>query len=215
MITHSTNQLVRRIGLGIIVLLILFTTEVDVPPSVNKFVSALSYIIPGLVLSQWKKIIYVLTRSINIPIIILTIFAVSSVIWSTVPSATLICSRSLLRTTAFGVYLATRFSPKDQMRLLAWVFGIAAVSSFIITLAFPSYGISITNQVPTWTGINDTERNALCSYCNKKLKASLGFAKPVYSFTDAPSPFERKISSGNWVTLILLVNSLLDCETKL
>jgi hypothetical protein len=33
------------------------------------------------------------------------------------------------------------YTPKEQMRLLAWALGIAVVLSLVFTLAIPSYGI--------------------------------------------------------------------------
>jgi O-antigen ligase len=86
--------------------------------------------------------------------------AMVSVFWSAAPDVTSIETKAVFRATLLGVYLATRFSIKEQMQLLAWVLGIGAVLSFLVTLAIPSYGIHSTGDpgmIGAWRGIFDVK----------------------------------------------------------
>ena len=67
--------------------------------------------------------------------------ALLSVFWSDAPTATLRRSLVLINSTAFGVYFAARHSLKEQLRLLGWTFGIAAVLSLVFIWGFPDYGV--------------------------------------------------------------------------
>ena len=73
-----------------------------------------------------------------------------STYWSTIPEITLRRGIALVGTTLFGVYLATRYSLREQLRLLAWTLGIAAILSLLVAIALPSYGHDSTGE---WRGI--------------------------------------------------------------
>lgn len=94
----------------------------------------------------------------DIPILLLTGVAVFSYHWSTVPSLTLRRSVALVGTTLFGIYFATRYSPKEQLRLLAWTFGIGALLSLVFALALPQYGLDMGTRA--WRGVY-VQKNAL------------------------------------------------------
>ncbi len=81
---------------------------------------------------------WVLTK--NLPILILLIIVPTSVLWSSSPNDTLAYSRAFLCSTAFGIYLATRYTPKEHMQQLAWLFGISTFLNLIVPLLAPSYG---------------------------------------------------------------------------
>lgn len=73
-----------------------------------------------------------------------------STLWSTAPQVTLRRAVALVGTTLFGVYLATRYKINEQLRLLAWAFGICAILSLLVAIAIPSFGIDHTGA---WRGI--------------------------------------------------------------
>src|SRR5712692_1869942 len=54
------------------------------------------------------------------PLMVVVGFAFASAFWSQDPPLTIRRSIALALTLVFGVYLASRFSPKQQFRLLAW-----------------------------------------------------------------------------------------------
>lgn len=67
--------------------------------------------------------------------------ALASTFWSDVPAATLRNSILLVQITLFAVYLAARYSLKEQLQLLAWTFGIGTLLSIVVALVLPSYGV--------------------------------------------------------------------------
>ncbi|MBL1202200.1 MAG: O-antigen ligase family protein [Nostoc sp. GBBB01] len=116
-------------------------------------INILSYpIIFCLIIFRWKRCIYVGTRDISL--LLLVGIAFVSIFWSDVPSFTLEKLKGLLRSTLFGVYLAAYYKPKDLMQLLAWIFGILAVLNLVVTLAMPSYGITMINDEFSWKGLS-------------------------------------------------------------
>lgn len=90
----------------------------------------------------------------NIWLTLLVVMAILSVSWSTVPSITFRKTVSLIGTTLFAVYLASRYSFEEQIKIYGWTFGIAVVFSLIFGIAFPQYGISSLDAVNgAWRGI--------------------------------------------------------------
>jgi exopolysaccharide production protein ExoQ len=104
----------------------------------------------AILLGRWSTSLRTIIR--NPSVILLSALAVSSYIWSEVPQLTLWRTGILFGTTAFGVYLAVRFSLRELLRLLAFAFGIIAVSSLVSALFLPGYGISVLSP-GAWQGI--------------------------------------------------------------
>lgn len=112
-----------------------------------------------LVFLRWKKFIRVVTE--RKLLLVLIGIALASVFWSVSPELTLRRSFALVGTTLFGFYLATRYSLKEQFRLLTWALGIAMVLSVLLALLLPSYGIHQGGDFPgSWKGIY-THKNTL------------------------------------------------------
>lgn len=88
---------------------------------------------------------------------VLIAIALFSTFWSTVPAFTLRRSIALAITTLFGLYIATRYSLEEQLRLLAWALGIASILSLLFAICIPSYGIGLTGA---WQGIYN-QKNVL------------------------------------------------------
>ncbi len=77
---------------------------------------------------------------------------VISFIWSDFPSISQKEGMLTLMNTLFGVYLASRYSLKEQLKIVAWGAGITAVFSFLYTLAFPGSGIEQGIHAGAWRG---------------------------------------------------------------
>ncbi|MFE1744021.1 O-antigen ligase family protein [Coleofasciculus sp. H7-2] len=108
---------------------------------------------------RWQKVVWAVTKE-KLAFVLVT-FALSSVVWSVAPPVTLRRSIALVGTTIFGTYLATRYSLKDQLRLLAWALGIACLLSLVFAVALPKYGVhQIGTHVGAWRGIY-THKNAM------------------------------------------------------
>ena len=93
-----------------------------------------------LLIAAWHRQVFALVKREKLLWILIGI-ALLSVFWSDAPTATLRRSLVLINSTAFGVYFAARYSLKEQLRLLGWTFGIAAVLSLILIGGFPQYGV--------------------------------------------------------------------------
>ncbi len=93
-----------------------------------------------LVAVRWRRFVYVAAG--DKLLLSLVGIALISFVWSAAPGVTLQRGVALLGTTLFGAYLATRYTLREQLRLLARALGMAAVLSIAFALALPSYGIS-------------------------------------------------------------------------
>jgi len=85
-----------------------------------------------------------------------------SAIWSDAPLVTLRRSTALLGTTVFGIYLATRYTGQELLKMLLWTLGLSAVLSIVFVLFLPSYGIH-TIPYQAWRGVYEN-RNSLGCY---------------------------------------------------
>lgn len=101
-----------------------------------------------LILARRREFIPILKR--DKLLLILVGIAVCSYYWSEVPQLTLRRSVALTGTTFFGIYLVTRYSPSQILRLVVWTLSTGAVLSILSSLALPSYGISFDGA---WHGV--------------------------------------------------------------
>jgi exopolysaccharide production protein ExoQ len=83
-------------------------------------------------------------------IFVLWLWAVASAAWSPMPGMTLRRCVALLGTTGVGLFVATRFEPREQLRIVAHCIGLAALASPLAVLLFPEYSIAQTGE---WTGV--------------------------------------------------------------
>lgn len=101
----------------------------------------------------WKKTIWTLVQEkflwIYIGIIIL------SFTWSADVGNSIYSILKLIGTLLIGISFAVRYHPKEQLKILAWAFGIAILLSFFYALVLPNQGImSGTEDLDgAWKGI--------------------------------------------------------------
>jgi len=91
-------------------------------------------------------------------IVLLMALVLTSAMWSAVPGTTFRRGISVICTSFFGVYLALRYSPRDQLRLLTRVCTLAVVGSFIFGVLH--VGQSVDQLQGVWIGIF-AQKNAL------------------------------------------------------
>ncbi len=135
----------------------------DVTATYDTSLFRLSFIViylitAGLLLLRWKQALYTLTREPLIPALLALVFASS--LWSSLPSRTITDSITLAGSTLFGLYLATRYSLKQQLGLICWAFGIGVVLSFPFALLLPAYGKMGGLHAGAWRGVY-THKNGL------------------------------------------------------
>lgn len=108
-----------------------------------------------LIIQRWKSFVRVAQKNIWIWLVVGIVMA--SVFWSVAPDITQRRSILLLGTTLFGIYLAMRYTLREQLQLLAWVCGIVIVLSFLLAIALPSYGLMTFQEggahAGAWRGI--------------------------------------------------------------
>jgi exopolysaccharide production protein ExoQ len=111
-----------------------------------------------LLVLRYKSALYALSKDRFIS----TLLGVSllSILWSVVPSVTIVRNVALIGSSLFGLYLASRYSLKEQLQLLAWSFGIAIALSLIFVVILPKYGIMAGTHSGKWRGIF-THKNVL------------------------------------------------------
>jgi O-antigen ligase len=93
----------------------------------------------SLLILRWQKVLHFASQ--NLLFIILVIMVPLSFIWSAKPEETFTGSVGMIGTTFFGLYVASRFTLKEQLNLIAWAFGIVIILSLIFIIALPKYGI--------------------------------------------------------------------------
>ncbi len=100
----------------------------------------LTYIIAiFFLILRWKKAIFFMSKDRIIWVMVA--FSLISMTWSVSPSRTLKSCIGLIGTTLFGVYFGSRYSIKDQIKLLACAYGIILFFSVIFIVALPRYGV--------------------------------------------------------------------------
>ncbi len=111
-----------------------------------------NYIITfALLVLRWQKAVYVLDK--NKWITALVGLAAVSIFWSAIPSKTISRGIAIIGTTLFGLYLASRYSMKQQLKLFAYMYWLAIILSFIFIGALPKYGVMGGIHEGKWRGI--------------------------------------------------------------
>lgn len=160
--------------------------------------SLLQYAIYGvaifLVVARAKTSILVAKSSLLIWL--LPILATLSFLWSDFPDESLRKGITTLQTSCFGVYFASRFTPKQQLQILAWVFGIVAVVSLLFGIAFRGAAIEAGANAGAFRG-PFTQKNLLARI------AVLGAI--VFLINAIQSQHRRVILWGGFVLNALLI----------
>jgi O-antigen ligase len=115
-------------------------------------------VIVGLLFIRWKRLIWAIPYGLIIWSIVG--FIGLSYLWSAMPGATLLSTIRLIGTTLFGTYIATRYTPKQQLQLLGWAFGLIVALSLFYAVLLPKYGIMGGVHAGAWRGIF-THKNSL------------------------------------------------------
>jgi exopolysaccharide production protein ExoQ len=194
-----SKHLLEKLEFGIIVVLLLFSEGLVFSDFVRAITSYASYGFLFFVISiRWKRFAYVFTRDPLLALFIL--LAVFSFFWSANPSATLLELKLSIRSTLFGIYLATRYAPREQIRLLYWTYGIAIVLSLMMVVLFPSVGTKVFEGKVSMIGI----------YTHKQtLGSHMSVAASVFLISVFDRHFNRWIAlAGLIATFILLLGSL-------
>lgn len=121
------------------------------------------YIITFLLIVAHQKN-FVRAAQKNIWIWLFLGIVLASILWTFAPDVTPRRSVLLLGTSTFAVYMAMRFTLREQLQLLAVALGIVIVLSFLFAIGLPKYGLMTVQEggihAGSWRGIM-THKNIL------------------------------------------------------
>ncbi|NJM56912.1 MAG: oligosaccharide flippase family protein [Synechococcales cyanobacterium RU_4_20] len=126
--------------------------------SLAKNIFLLNYVATaGLLALRWQQALKLVRREAWLPGII--VFAGLSLLWSVDPEITKTRAIALLGTSLFGLYIASRYSLRQQCYLIASALGCATVLSLGFALLLPEYGIMGGTHAGAWRGIYTHKSN--------------------------------------------------------
>lgn len=85
--------------------------------------------------------------------VLLTVYAMTSALWSQDPGTSLRSGLSLLVTTFFAFYLAERFSERQQLELILFVGACIGISSSALAFFWPQFGLDNQLHQGAWQGL--------------------------------------------------------------
>jgi O-antigen ligase len=126
---------------------------VEFDSSLIQIIYFLLYIVTFfLLVLRWRKTVYVLTQD-HFIITLIILLPIFSILWSFAPPTTIKNSFTLFGSSLFGVYLATRYTLKEQLQLLALAFNIQILLSVVFAVALPKYGVMGGIHQGKWRGV--------------------------------------------------------------
>ncbi|MFN6572453.1 O-antigen ligase family protein [Dendronalium sp. ChiSLP03b] len=126
---------------------------VDFDSSLIRIINLFLYIVTFfLLVLRWRKTVYVLSQDRFI-ISLIVLLPTLSILWSFAPATTIKDSFTVFGSSLFGIYLATRYTLKQQLQLLALAFSIQIVLSFIFAVVLPKYGVMGGIHQGKWRGV--------------------------------------------------------------
>lgn len=104
-----------------------------------------------LILIQRKRVLAILTRD-KLSLLLLALIMLSF-LWSQAPDITIRRSIAYFGTTLVAVYMAARFTLREQFLMVVWMLLGGAVCSLIVTLVMPDVGKMLHEGSMAWRGI--------------------------------------------------------------
>lgn len=123
--------------------------EKDIDSAVLRFAFILIYLITFALLGFRlpRTVAFLKTNWWLLFLLGLVIFSISQ---SSIPNISLRKAISLIGTSAFALYLGSRYTFEEQLKIYSWSFGIGLFCSFLFALIIPTYGIMPSGN---WRGI--------------------------------------------------------------
>lgn len=118
-------------------------------------ITAIRYLIWGtsflLLCGRWRSAFH--TARSNVSFWLLLAMIVISPLWSDDRSFTIPAVREVLQMSTFGWYLASRFSIKQQMRMVGLALMIGGLLSTVMALGVPRIGQHNLEHIGAWRGV--------------------------------------------------------------
>lgn len=165
----------------------------------------------GLLACRWKKVLLVAGRDKLLWLLIS--FTLLSILWSDYPWITSTKVFPLFRVTIFGLYFASCYTIRKQLKLLVWTFGIGALLSLFIAIFLPYYGVmghgliitmELNKHVGTWRG----------AYIHKTVLGTMMALGTLVSAYCCIQKYSRGFRLLAWAGIILCLSLLIISTTK-
>ncbi|MBD2244327.1 O-antigen ligase [Nostoc sp. FACHB-888] len=119
---------------------------------IARLLFTLTYIVSiSLITLRWKKVTYVFSRDKFIWVL-LGVCAFSS-FWSLDSDITIRRAIGLTGTMLFALYLASRYTLKEQLKLCAYMLAISGFMCILFAVLIPQYGVGSAGDPTAWRGI--------------------------------------------------------------
>jgi exopolysaccharide production protein ExoQ len=197
-----------EVGLAIVVSLVYWTDvlwlvlpgETNNPSPIFRLSMLGIYAVSGLLLARrWDAVIALLKQ--NVLLVALLLLPLISYLWSIAPAETFNRAIALLGSCAFGLYLASHFSPHRCLLVIAGASCLAAIVSAILIVAFPDLGVMPDGEyIGAWRG----------AYSHKNsfgFMTSLGAVVCLIAWRATPQPLCYVFGLGLVFNLVLLAGS--------
>lgn len=150
-------------------------------------------------LASWRTTVQ---RICQAPLLwLLTAMLLLSGLWSFRPDFVNLMNRELWQMSCFALFIVTRFTFLQQIRLITLTFGLGALLSVLLALGVPSLGRHTIDHVGAWKGLYDY-KNTLGGMM---LIGLLGFM--CTTATSAPVRLYRRVGFWTCLGIILLTTS--------
>lgn len=137
------------------------------------------------------------------PLVILAALPMVSAFWSLDAGLSLRRGLGVLMPAVFGLWLASRYSWTDLIRLLALSLGVLAVGSLIMAVAFPAYGVMSEVHPGAWAGLWEQKN---------RLGAVMAIATMGGMAAALTTPYRREVRY--WGALVILAVFLVLMSTS-
>lgn len=112
------------------------TIDLSLIAKINLLIYAVAF---ALLVLRWKKALSFASK--NIFYWFFVIFASFSYFWSSMPETTFKGVVYGLGTTFFGIYIASRYTLKEQLNHVTWTLGLIITLSVLFAVGLPQYGL--------------------------------------------------------------------------
>jgi len=135
----------------------------------------------------------------NLLIWALPMMTIMSFLWSDFPDDSLRKGITTIQTSYFGLYFSSRFTLKQQLQILAWVFGVVAVLSLLFGIAFRGAAIEAGANAGAFRG----------PFTQKNLLARIAVLGAIVFLVNALQERRRKfiLWGGFFVNVLLILLS--------
>lgn len=158
-----------------------------------------------LMAARWQKVMSIVVREQLLWAVIA--ITVTSVLWSEVPEKTLDFVLPLIRVSVFAVYFSTRYTLSEQWRILLWVFGVAALFSFIFGLLLPSYGVMGMGFIANMEDIVHTGKWRGIFIHKTELGSMMSLSALLFFCSNIERPYRWIKWAGFYVSIFLILRS--------